>query len=113
MIDHVTVQVYNANDPEWEDFFSLLGFREVPVDEPLPKETVGRWYGGLDHVRIHLIERVGQLAEDPGWSHFCVAHVGNLAFNKCLASEFVEHYNDEDDVRVWLRWDQVRVEVRR
>jgi len=111
MIDHVTVEVMDLNDPDLPLFFSALDLLEVEPAEEIAETYNVRWWEDEDGKQIHLIQQDKPQVTFPGLGHFCIKGVGAENFDRLRESEWCTV--DSGSGRIWLETASgaVRVEV--
>jgi hypothetical protein len=121
MIDHVTYHVApgTLDDPDLPLFLEAIGLKEVEPDDPFEHGWKVRWFrswGVRNRTTIHLVEGTfnpsGTLFQDQDdlvLGHFCVK-VGATTYAALRATRWLDR--DSGSGRIWMKFNNLRVEVR-
>jgi hypothetical protein len=124
MIDHVTYHVVpgTLERIDLKSFMLALGLEEIEAAESVPEGWRVRWFARPDYLPgnqtvLHLVEtpRSAQIpnagnGDKLGLGHFCVTGVGLDRYNGFKATRWLDR--DSGSGRIWLRFANLRVEVR-
>jgi hypothetical protein len=119
MIDHVTIHVHEGtlDREDLTDFMVLIGLSEIPPNDPFEhgwkvrwfRQLIGSGYSPPSAPAVHLVETDDGEEDLPNLGHFCV--IVPAKRKEWLAkTEFCER--DSGSGRIWLRFENIRVEVR-
>jgi hypothetical protein len=119
MIDHVTIHVTpgTLDDLDLTDFFWMLRMAEVAADDEYEHGWKVRWWApfvdGDELPRkpyIHLVETDDGEEDLPRLGHFCVRLDPRLIRRTAERRGWLER--DSGSGRIWVKFANIRVEVR-
>lgn len=125
MIDHLTYHVPpgTLNHPELLLFMKTLGLIEIPADDPFEHGWEVRWFRHFRNeppyqVRLHLVQGEHDFPDmskadrdELILGHFCISGM-EVEQIRAKAREMEWLDRDSGSGRIWLRFANLRVEVR-
>lgn len=116
MIDHVTYHVPDGalDGDAVKMFMNALDLREIPADDPFEHGWKVRWFRpaarfGRTSPNVHLVETDDGECDSLMLGHFCVV-VSEQRKTALSRSSWCER--DSGSGRIWLAFQNLRVEVR-
>jgi hypothetical protein len=119
MIDHFTyhVDLKTLHNGELADFLSMLGLVEIDADDPLyTHELPVRWFRFKtaeppQQTRLHLVATADGERDLLALGHFCITGVEmDLVHARAVDRGWLSRASGSG--RIWLQFDNLRVEVR-